>query len=63
MKPLQPVAVNGSYPLSVNGQSLTLEFSGSGEDFAGKLRKADKSVKLANLQLQQQQLSFTADFS
>lgn len=63
LKPLQPVAVNGSYPLSVNGQSLTLEFSGSGEDFAGKLRKADKSVKLANLQLQQQQLSFTADLA
>lgn len=62
-KPLQPVLVSGRYPLSVQGKALTLEFTGHGEDFAGQLWLADKSVKLANLQLQQQQLSFTADLA
>jgi imidazolonepropionase-like amidohydrolase len=62
-KPLQSVKVAGRYPLTVSGKTFTLSLTEEGDKVAGELLFGEQSVKLANVQLQQQQLSFTADLA
>ncbi len=62
-KPLQPVEFAGTYAFDLAGKALTLELSGSADKLSGKLKQADKSSDLKNLQQTAQQLQFTVDLT